>query len=233
MNTDPTPVSVAVKQPQTCRCDDCGATFEAVWKWPYCPPCDAKRIDEESAKAQREAQEARRGAFWSAIPPLYRATDRERLAPELREIVAAYEFSPRGVGFIGTAGAGKTRAAILILERLMELGMSTLYLPATDLAAAARGAVSETGAEKEECRATLAKARKVKALLLDDLGKGRLTDRAESELYDILEHRTAHMLPTFWTSNSNAKGLREMMSADRADALIRRLGAEFCQHVTL
>jgi DNA replication protein DnaC len=79
----------------------------------------------------------------------------------------------------------------------------------------------------------LEKAAQVDALLLDDLGKNRMTERAEVELYDLLEHRTGHLLPTFWTSNSNAAGLHDMFSPDRADAMLRRLGKEFCEHVTL
>lgn len=217
----------------TNRCRDCGREWADTIRWPLCDPCEQKRIAEIEAEAQREAEAARRRAFWEQVPPIYRETDKERLAPVLRETVDGYIYGPRGVGFIGAAGAGKTRAAVLILAGLMEQGMKTLWLPATELAAASRGAFSDSGAEKERCKELLAQARKVKGLLLDDLGKGRLTDRAESDLYDILEHRTSHKLPTFWTSNSGAKGLREMMSADRADALIRRLGQEFCQHVAL
>lgn len=216
-----------------CRCRTCSGIFAARFPWPYCPKCDAERIDRAEAEAQREAQEARSREFWAAIPPLYRETDPERLAPALREIVSGYQFGPRGVGFVGAAGAGKTRAAVLILAALAEQGMSTLFLPATEFAAAARVALADRGPDREEAAKTLSRARKCKALLLDDLGKCRFTDRAEAELYEILEYRVGHLLPTFWTSNSDAKGLREMLSADRADAMIRRLGREFCQHVTL
>lgn len=216
-----------------CICQRCGSEFASWIKLPYCADCgealDAAREEQE----RLDALAARCRDFWDGIPPLYRQTDKTRLAPPLRSAIESYEYGPMGVGFIGMAGAGKTRAAVLILADLMERGMSTLYLPATELSAAAAGAFSGDPKEKERCREILRKSRKVKALLIDDLGKGRLTERAESELYDILETRTSHELPTIWTSNSNAQGLRSMFSQDRADALIRRLGKEFCTHITV
>lgn len=216
-----------------CICQRCGSEFASWIKLPYCAECAEALYAANAEQACLDALAARCRDFWDGIPPLYRQTDKARLAPPLRSAIESYEYGPMGVGFIGSAGAGKTRAAVLILAGLMEQGMSTLYLPATELSAAAAGAFSDDPKEKERCREILRKSRKVKALLIDDLGKGRLTERAESELYDILEHRTGHLLPTFWTANSEAKGLRSMLSRDRADALIRRIGREFCKHVVL
>ena len=68
--------------------------------------------------------------------------------------------------------------------------------------------------------------------MIDDLGKGKMTDRAEAELYDLLEFRSSHKLPIIWTSNSDARGLLSMFSADRGDAIIRRL-AEFSNIIKL
>ena len=59
--------------------------------------------------------------------------------------------------------------------------------------------------------------------ILDDLGKGRLTDRGESALYELLEYRYANQLPVFWTCNSSAKELLQKLSQDRGLAIIRRL----------
>lgn len=199
----------------------------------YCDACYNALEAEREEKARLEALEARRRDFWGEVPPLYGQTDKARLPAVLRAAIESYEYGPMGVGFIGAAGAGKTRAAILILAGLMEQGMSTLYLPATELSTMAINAALDDGHKRERCRETLRKARRVNALLIDDLGKGKLSPCPTAELYGILEHRAASLLPTFWTSNSNAKELREMFSNDCADALIRRIGREFCRHVTV
>lgn len=215
------------------KCEGCGEVFASPIQMTRCWNCAEKAVASEIEKADCEAQEARRRAFWVGVPPLYRKTDKARLKPVLAQIVESWEYGPQGVGFVGSAGAGKTRAAVLLLEKANEADKSTLYISATELSACAAALFSDDPKEKNEAKSKLARTKTVKCLLIDDLGKGRLTDRAESELYDILEHRTSHELPTIWTSNSNAQGLRSMFSQDRSDALIRRLGKEFCQHVTL
>lgn len=221
------------RKEKSVTCQECGTVFTAFLDFELCDDCAEKLDQEQSHDAVSRAKIARRDAFWEQVPPLYRKTDKTRLNPVLVSAIANWQFSPKGIGFVGAAGSGKTRAAVLILAKASESGHSTLYLPATELSAVSAGAFADSAVEREICKRKLVEARKVKCLLLDDLGKGRLTDRAESELYDILETRTSHELPTLWTSNSNAQGLRSMFSADRADALIRRLGKEFCTHITL
>jgi DNA replication protein DnaC len=76
---------------------------------------------------------------------------------------------------------------------------------------------------RREAEGVLNLTRWVHVLLLDDLGKNKMTDRAEASLYELLEYRTSHRKPTIWTSNSNAKQLRTMFSVDRAEAIMRRL----------
>lgn len=223
----------ACRKAKPVSCQQCGTVFEALINFELCDDCAEKQEQERLHDADCRAKIERCNAFWEQVPPLYRKTDKARLNPVLVSAIANWHFSPKGIGFVGSAGCGKTRAAVLILAKASESGYSTLYLPATELSAVSAGAFADGPFEREKCKKKLSEARKVKCLLIDDLGKGRLTDRAESELYDILETRTSNELPTLWTSNSNAQGLRSMFSADRADALIRRLGKEFCQHITV
>jgi DNA replication protein DnaC len=70
----------------------------------------------------------------------------------------------------------------------------------------------------------------VQILLIDDIGKGKMTDRAEMELFDLLETRTSHKLPTIWTANAKGDDLLRMMSEDRGEPIIRRL-SEFSEIV--
>lgn len=207
--------------------------FEERFAYPWCPKCEVLERERLRAEDERIGQIAREERFWSEVPPLYRATDKTRLGANLVAAIDRYKFGATGLAFLGRAGEGKTRAAVLLLHRLAMEGHRTFYLPCIKLAAAAADAFSDSKADRAEAKRVLERAATTEVLLLDDLGKNRMTERAEVELYDLLEHRTGYMLPTLWTSNSSAAGLHSMFSPDRADALVRRLGKEFCEHVVL
>lgn len=222
----------------TTWCQQCGQPFiyppiyfrgEETFKPPLCGPCEAVVGEAEHLKALCEAQEARRAAFMTQVPPLYRDTDKTRLEPILAQTADEWQFSKRGLALIGRAGTGKTRCAVLILRRMAVEDCRTIcFLTCTALANAAANSFSGDAQEKAKAKETVANAMTAKVLVLDDLGKNRMTERAETTLYELFEHRTGHLLPTIWTGNSNAADLHSMFSSDRADALIRRMGKEFC-----
>ena len=60
-------------------------------------------------------------------------------------------------------------------------------------------------------------------MLIDDLGKQKMTERAEVELYDVLEHRTNNLKPTIITTNATYLQLTKMLSEDRGQPIIRRI----------
>ena len=196
-----------------------------VPKW--CEACAEVLVAEEEARLRRMEQEARRKAFMRKVPPLYRETDIARLLPVLAQLATEWKYSPMGIGLIGVSGTGKTRTAVLIAARMSDEGRSVFYVSATDYAAAAAGQWSDDARERSCNSETLRQARRAQVLVLDDLGKNKMTDRAEATLYELLEERTSHMLPTIWTSNARAKELHAMFSPDRADAMLRRLGSDF------
>jgi DNA replication protein DnaC len=161
------------------------------------------------------------------VPPMYLDTDERRLSGLLRAEIQNWTFGPLGLGFVGRSGAGKTRAAISLLKREHEEGRNVFFLSATDLALNSANQFADNPAIREISRSILKLCRSAEILLLDDLAKGRMTDRAESELYDVLEYRTSHRIPTIWTSNSDGPALLNMLSPDRGEAVIRRIGKEF------
>ena len=62
-----------------------------------------------------------------------------------------------------------------------------------------------------------------RVLLLDDLGKGRVTPRVESELFGLLDTRFHHNRATIITSNQNGAGLENQFSPDIGPPLVRRI----------
>lgn len=223
------------------RVCECGVSFEVepvmlggreLFAQVLCEGCVERGLAECEAAAQRERREQRtrvRSAEWEQIcPVLYRGTVEERLPEGYRAQANSWGYGPRGVGFVGEAGRGKTRAAFLLLKRMLWAGRSCAAVSSTRLAMLAADQFSDNADVKAYARADMREFRRVDLLLIDDLGKGRMSDRAEMELFDILEVRTSQERPTIWTANASAKELREMMSADRGAPILRRL-AEFSE----
>ena len=216
-------------------CTDCGSNFDAenifmgerlLWSISTCDSCNEKAVAAQAEEERLKRQEARKTQFWCDVPPLYQDTDESRLQPILVAAINAWEYNTKGLGFIGKSGAGKTRAAVLLLQRIAMEGKSICFMKSVKLTKYAADKFSDDHKEQETAKERIRQAYRSKLLLIDDIGKGRLSPTAEELLFDIIDERTERGLPIIWTSNSGAKALREMLSQDRADALIRRL-AEF------
>lgn len=221
---------------QCISCKRCGNVFDfqpvyfngtIIFKPQWCESCVTILAEEREREELESRQNARISAFLGLVPPVYHGTDPERINANLAQAVAQYEFGAKGIAFMGRSGQGKTRAAFLIAMRLVTEGRKVYWIAATDLAAAAANLFSDDLEVKNRSNEKIRRAMTAEVLVLDDLGKGKFTDRSESMLYDLFETRTGNLRPTIWTSNSNAKQLHAMMSPDRADALIRRMGSEF------
>lgn len=188
-----------------------------------CDECDLKRIEKLQQEHAAEEQERRQEAFNAICPPIYRESDPRRIpAPFLAEC-AAWEFSPHGIGLVGPAGCGKTRAAWMLLKRLHFSGLRVYGITATGFAKACADQWHDNNQAKALAEDTLTRCRRTKVLLLDDLGKAKMTERAELELFDLLEHRSSHELPIIWTANAERGALKQMLSPDRGEPILRRL----------
>jgi DNA replication protein DnaC len=217
-------------------CKRCANTFEyqpvvyngkELFTPQWCEECVGILTAERDQQERESRQNARVEAFLESVPPVYRDTDPERIHANLAQMAGAYRYGPKGLGIMGRSGEGKTRAAFLVAMRMVAEGRRVYWIAATDLAAAAANLFADDPEVKSRSNEKIRRSMTAEVLVLDDLGKGKFTDRSESMLYDLFETRTGNLRPTIWTSNSNAKQLHGMMSPDRADALIRRMGSEF------
>ena len=178
-----------------------------------------------------EEQERRKEAFNALCPPLYRESDPKRIPAAFLRECAAWEVSPQGLGFVGIAGSCKTRAAWMLLKRLHMSGVRVFGITATQFAKACADQWHDNPQAKALAEDTLTRCRRTKVLLLDDLGKNKMTERAELELFDLLEHRTSHEMPVIWTANAGGAEFKKMLSPDRGEPILRRL-AEFTNIIT-
>jgi DNA replication protein DnaC len=217
-------------------CKRCANTFEyqpvvyhgkELFTPQWCEECVEVLTAERDQHERESRQNARVEAFLDSVPPVYRDTDPAKIHANLAQMAGAYRYGPKGLGIMGRSGEGKTRAAFLVAMRMVAEGRRVYWIAATDLAAAAANLFADDPEVKSRSNEKIRRSMTAEVLVLDDLGKGKFTDRSESMLYDIFETRTGNLRPTIWTSNSNAKALHAMMSPDRADALIRRMGSEF------
>lgn len=196
------------------------------WKRPFCPSCQISVDEENELRLQTEAQQReieRRATYWNTLcPALYRESDRSRLPAALVRAAEGWQYGAHGLGFIGETGIGKTRCMFLLLHRLIHGdGKRVRYVPMAEFSMK----IAKLGFEAETYVHELCGA---DVLLLDDLGKGKLTDAVQGHLFHITENRTANLRPILFTSNAGTAQLASMLSEDRAAPLLRRLG-EFCE----
>jgi len=67
-------------------------------------------------------------------------------------------------------------------------------------------------------------------VFFDDLGKCKLTENVEANLFEVVEQRTAWERPTIVTTNDTGESLKARMSENRGAPLVERI-KEFFQVV--
>lgn len=171
---------------------------------------------------------ARRDFFFRHCPPLYRDSDLGRLPPE-SSAVLNWKFGPQGLLVLGPTGAGKTRAVWMLVKTLLLSNNSKVDTVAIFDGVSFGHTLSKKYRE-ETAEAWLWDLTTVDLIFFDDLGKLKLTDRAEAELFGVIESRCANLKPILATTNDTGDALAARMTENRGAALVRRL-REFCQIV--
>lgn len=177
-----------------------------------CWPCIQVREAEIKTRWERAAE-------WNKqCPKAYRESDWKRLpCRHLINEVQAWEYQKRGIVFAGSPGVGKTRLAYILLKRLHAEGKRVRAMTATEFALE----VQEQGGKhklpewiKELCHAPI--------LLLDDLGKEKLSESVVAQLFHVLDKRMAEELPVLITTNYKGQHFVERFG-EYGEPLYRRL----------
>jgi DNA replication protein DnaC len=132
----------------------------------------------------------------------------------------------KGISLVGPTGGCKTRMMFLLLRKLHyqgDQGVRVGWIRAVDLSRASSEIFDGDNAVRNRAREVLKNALRARVLFIDDLGKERFTDRAELELYNLIESRISSFRPTLWTTNLSGADLRELMSKNRGPTIIQRL----------
>lgn len=209
----------------------------------YCETC----VQEEQAKSKPKDSRPSPESEWALVCPAnYRDTDMLRLRRDMAEKSITLQTVPprflavdellryqgregKGLGIIGRSGARKTRMILERAKRLHFSGVKVRYINAVNFADELAAAYDKGSGGAERWIRTLERSGH---LIIDDLGKEKLTERVESTYYRVVEFRQAHKLPLDFTANVKGDGLIEKWQrnaqaqgffSDRAEPIVRRL----------
>ena len=214
----------------TSTCTICGVEFQATLHrfggrtlpvTGLCADCYEKQCQQEELERERQRQDE---ILEERIPSLYRQNNRSRMDPRLLKIVDGFDLkSGEGLFISGDFGKQKTRACALVLERYCRAGYSIRMIQSTVLAKHVVEQFSDDEQTREKAKKNLLSCHWVDALLIDDLGKERATERFETELFSLVEFRTSTLRPTLYTSNLKLADLLQKFSPDNGGGIVRRI----------
>lgn len=228
-----------IQKTEEATCQDCSKLFPRTvliiagqsFGSSRCEPCIGA-FTAQTEKTRAAEASADRDSIWRKVcPASYRDTNPQdtRLNSIARALAGSWDAknSTRGIGLIGSTGLGKTRCLFVALKRAHEAGRKVAAISHTKFSRVVLDAFSGGSEERREAKAILANLIRADVLLLDDLGKAPSTERADSELENLIEERTSAGRPILWTANGHGAWLEQRLGEDRGKPTARRL-AEFC-----
>lgn len=213
-------------------CQNCATVFEAhqvffegkaIIVQRYCPTC----YDQISRKRDA-ARHAELEAKWrEKCPADFLATDPKDPRLNIKAVgqVLDWEFGPKGLLLYGPTARGKTRGMWLLLQRLFFEGKNFKAMSAATFCEKSSDAAGR--GESDEFTESLVGTQ---ILFIDDIGKGKMTERNAGALFNVLDQRFINQKPVFMTMNLIGDELAKRIDPDMGAPLVRRM-REFCHQV--
>jgi len=103
-----------------------------------------------------------------------------------------------GMLFYGGSGNGKTHLAVAIVREVVRQGYSAIFQPAAELQYRLNATYHDSGENETEIMSGLVES---DLTVIDDLGKGKWSEKVEERFYVILDGRYRELRPTVITTN--------------------------------
>ena len=228
-------------------CAECGKTFQAVGfsmlitepgsderrdvglQQKNCDDC-CKVMEERYEKMTQGKPLEENEIRWADVcPKCYQDFDPNKLPDPAKRIfpdLMKWEYGQKGIGLIGDSKMGKTYLIFKLLEKWYQR-KSICHTTGPELAWA-------IGSPDQSDRRTLInKLIRSDIAFIDDLGKEKITNTVEADLYHIAEQRRREMRPLFVTLNSKGDELAARMSQDSGMPIINRLRDDLCDFIAV
>lgn len=236
----PIKLAGALPQAHMLRCPHCGAKTDArgvsmdggaTWQWvcavDHACPVAAKRA---LAESEREAQEeAARAMERAGIPPEYRGLSADDLAscPQVQSYIADRQYRDNGGGAYiysaGVAGTGKTTAGMVVAGQCVRDGRTAMVASEPAIIARLQAAMSREG---ENVLDVISRLMAIWMLVVDDLGKAKVSDWQLSQLFLLVDERVKARRPTVYTTQYTLDELERRWAAANpvtAEAICSRI----------
>lgn len=174
-------------------------------------PCAGAKMAAAAEKRERERDErlAARKMFESrmrkaGVPPRFFDAAAPRWSPETE---SCWVYGPNGTG--------KSAAAAALVVAAVKAGRKARFSSLREIS----GRINDARAEGEPSRAVLMSYADCSLLVLDDLGKENFTAAQVRVLFEVVDYRWSHCLPTVVTSNfSSSVIVSRLMAVDASTA---------------
>ena len=152
------------------------------------------------------------------IPPLFLDTDISKLPQynleKIKEILN-WEYNRIGIFLWGDSGSGKTRTLLKLTKSLIE--DSLFGVCDKTLACYNSGSLKskfEDSYAKKKSDAFLKYNQNVDLIVIDDFGKERFSEGYESFLFNVIDYRTSHRLPSLISTNFSGDALKNKFTCE-------------------
>lgn len=224
-------LSVAEIGPSKTLCEFCGAALEALTAFQevvISKPCDCsqavlKREEEERIEQSHEAQKK---AFqekklsdsirkmFGELPERFRDRTFETFIENAQNRAAlkdSKQFSSEfpnhsSLLFIGPVGTGKTHLAAAIAHEQIKKSRSVLFGTVPSLLSRIKATYSDDHGTEQEVMSIFFRC---SLLVLDDLGKEKVSEWVEERMYEIVNGRYERNLPIVITTNVGLKAVKD------------------------